>query len=300
MEKIELEKNPKYVFVVLHYWTLDDTVECVESILKNITYDNYHIVVVDNGSPNKTGKTLFEKYNAHPKITIILNEKNLGFARGNNVGFEFAKRKLNADFIALINNDTIIQQSDFIQKTIEEFRRSNFHILGPDIISLKDGGHQNPSPVTLQNYEELKGIIKHYKIKLFLNYLFVDKFLEELKKKIIKKPFVKQTIVKSGTWEKRAEGVKLHGSAIIFSRLYIDRYDGLNPDTFMHNEEAILYFIVKRDGLKTVYSPEIKIFHKEDSSTNSITKSGLKKRRFYYSNYVKSAKVLLKLMEGEE
>lgn len=292
--------NAKFSFVVLHYLSLNDTIECVDSILKNIDYENYYIVVVDNGSPDNSGKVLKEKYETHSKVKVILNKKNLGFAKGNNIGFNFAKKELKSDFIALINNDTIIEQKDFIRKILDEFNRSNFHILGPDIISLKDGGHQNPRDLTLQNYDELQAMIKQYKIKLFLNYFFADKILENLKKRFLRKPLIKQTITKAGTWKERAEGVKLHGSALIFSPLYIKRYDGLYPKTFMYSEEAILYFVAKRDGLITIYSPDVKILHKEDSSTNAVMNYGFKKRRFYYKNFIKSGYALLELMKGEK
>ena len=65
----------------------------------------------------------------------------------------------------------------------------------------------------------------------------------------------------------------------------------------MYSEEAILYFIAKRDGLSTLYFPEVKIYHKEDSSTEYSYKRDYKKRRFYLKNFIRSGKVLLDLME---
>lgn len=43
----------KVAFVILHYWTIDVTIRCVESIQKVISYDAYEIVIVDNGSGRK-------------------------------------------------------------------------------------------------------------------------------------------------------------------------------------------------------------------------------------------------------
>lgn len=287
----------KFTFVVLHFMTFDDTVECVDSILNNIKYENYSIVIVDNGSPNQSGKLVLEKYQHNPKIKIILSDKNLGFAQGNNLGFKYAKYELNSDFISLINNDTIIEQSDFITKIVEEYKYHKFHILGPDILSTKDGIHQNPAKIRLKNENELRLLIKVYYVKLFLNYFFIDDLIEKSKKMILKKTWIKTGEDYTPSWKEKKENVKLHGSALVFSKDYINLYEGLYPKTFMHSEEAIIYFIVKRDNLRTVYCPDIQILHKEDSSTEAVYNKGFRKRRFYYKNFIKSGKVFLELIE---
>ena len=148
-------KEYKFAFVVLHYITVQDTIECVESILNNIDYQNYIIIIVDNGSKNNSGELLKNKYSDNPKIKVIISKKNLGFAKGNNLGYNFAKYKMDSDFIALINNDTILEQKNFITKIVDKYTNVKFHILGPDILSTKDGIHQNPRPLTLQKKDEI-------------------------------------------------------------------------------------------------------------------------------------------------
>ena len=54
--------NYKYVFLILHYQSLDLTNKCIESITEKCADYDYHIVVVDNASPNNSGKALEEKY----------------------------------------------------------------------------------------------------------------------------------------------------------------------------------------------------------------------------------------------
>lgn len=82
----------KMVFVVLHYLTTDDTVECVSSIRRCCADGEYQIIIVDNASPNKSGKQLMEKYEKDKDIDLLILENNLGFARGNNVGIAYASR----------------------------------------------------------------------------------------------------------------------------------------------------------------------------------------------------------------
>ncbi len=288
----------KFSFVILHYLTEQDTIECIDSILDNVVYPDYHIIVVDNGSGNSSGIALKNRYLKNKKIEVILTGENLGFAGGHNIGFHYAKHTLESDFIALLNNDTLIDQKEFVQKVIDKFDNCQFHILGPDIISTKDNRHQNPCPKNLLSIPDLKKHILNNRILLILNYIFLDRFLETLKKRIFKKPLIVPQQIKSDSSPGVEKlDVQLHASCLIFSPLYIELYEGLYPKTYMYSEEAILYFIAKRDGLSTLYFPEVKIYHKEDSSTEYSYKRNYKKRRFYLKNFIHSGKLLLDLME---
>ena len=75
-------------FVILHYRAIDTTRSCVKSI-RALAGDK-HIVIVDNASPDGTGKQLAEEFAASPDVTVLLHGKNDGFARGNNVGVRCA------------------------------------------------------------------------------------------------------------------------------------------------------------------------------------------------------------------
>jgi GT2 family glycosyltransferase len=96
--------SPKVSIIVLNWNGLEDTIECLES-LKKITYPNHEVIVVDNASSGNDVKVLRERYRDY--IHIIQNEKNYGFARGNNVGIRYALDK-GADFVLLLNNDTVV------------------------------------------------------------------------------------------------------------------------------------------------------------------------------------------------
>jgi Predicted glycosyltransferases len=289
-----------FCFVILHYQTKADTIECVGSILKNIVYPELKIIIVDNGSPNRSGGELKELFKGNENIEVLLSPENLGFTGGNNIGFMYAKNQCNADFIALINNDTIIEQKDFIDTIINRFKNSPFHILGPDIITLT-GRHQNPVFNKLSSLEAVQNYIKHYRKVLFLNYLGLDIILEKIKKFFFPESKIHIEDIKINIDHSSEQmGVALHGSTIVFSGLYIKKYDGLYPGPFMYGEEAILDYFVKKDNLISVYFPGVRILHKDDSSTNSVYKKALKKRRFYLKNFMRSLIVLEKLFnEGK-
>lgn len=95
---------PKVSIIVLNYNGLSDTIECLES-LKKISYPNYEIVLVDNGSAGDDVKVLKGEYGNY--LHIIENEKNYGFGGGNNIGMRYALTNSNPDYLLLLNNDTV-------------------------------------------------------------------------------------------------------------------------------------------------------------------------------------------------
>ena len=65
---------------------------------------------------------------------MLINDENLGFAKGNNVAYQYSKLKYNPDFIVIMNNDVEIETNNFEEKVSEIYEREKFHLLGPDII----------------------------------------------------------------------------------------------------------------------------------------------------------------------
>jgi GT2 family glycosyltransferase len=95
---------PKVYIILLNYNNWADTIECLES-LQCLTYPNYDIIIVDNGSTNDSVKNIRKAY---PNLTLIETGKNLGYAGGNNVGISYAL-KHGADYVLILNNDTIVE-----------------------------------------------------------------------------------------------------------------------------------------------------------------------------------------------
>ncbi len=94
----------KKVFLVILNWNGKEmTQSCLESVseVKKSSF-NLKTIVVDNGSTDDSIKVIKEKY---PWVILIKNEKNFGFAEGNNIGIRLALKE-GADFVCLLNNDT--------------------------------------------------------------------------------------------------------------------------------------------------------------------------------------------------
>ena len=277
------------VYIILHYMGCKDTIECIESIYNLEKFDNnIDIVVVDNNSPDNSYDILQHKYKNRNNFHLLRNDTNLGFAKGNNVGFKYSKENLNPDFIIMLNNDTIIKQSDFNKILIEQYKKYNFDIAGPNIISVKDNKNQNPIPYKIPNKKHIsKKIFKNY-ILYLSSYIKLDVFIKYLNK-----------IIKINS-NKKYNDYMLHGSCLIFSKKYINNYDGLCDKTFLYCEEDILKYISIRDNLNMKYINNITIFHKEDISTDLVYKNNRKKRTFYYKNTIMSLKILKDLINSNK
>ncbi|MFM9328706.1 glycosyltransferase family 2 protein [Paenibacillus mesotrionivorans] len=106
--------SPLVCIVLVNYNGFHDTVECIKS-LKKISYDNYRIIVVDNGSTVQPddSELLFIKSNS----LYIAGGQNLGFSGGNNIGIKHSK-EYNPDYYLLLNNDTIVEK-DFLSILVE-------------------------------------------------------------------------------------------------------------------------------------------------------------------------------------
>lgn len=107
LRKVRRESPPKVWTILLNWDGLGDTSECLES-LRTITYANYKVLVVDNASLGNDVQVLREEYGSY--IHIIENDKNYGFAEGNNIGMRWILGR-GTDYILLLNNDTVVDRA---------------------------------------------------------------------------------------------------------------------------------------------------------------------------------------------
>jgi hypothetical protein len=74
-------KTPLIYILVLNWNNLSDSCCCLDALL-NLKYDNYKILLIDNGSTDGSLQELKKIYEGNQYIHFIENEKNLGFGSG--------------------------------------------------------------------------------------------------------------------------------------------------------------------------------------------------------------------------
>lgn len=108
---------PQVAIIILTWENYEETADCLDS-LRSVNYDNCRIIVVDNGSNDGSVSRLRQEYGW---CEFIVNDKNIGFARGNNVGISHAL-ETGTDYVLLLNDDTIVQP-DFLTPLVDAMER---------------------------------------------------------------------------------------------------------------------------------------------------------------------------------
>ncbi len=119
--------QPKIFIIVLHLKDIPCLIECLSS-LNVSSYENYEVVLVNNGSGDLSG--VQESIKA--EIRVIQTSSNLGFSRGNNLGIREALKN-KADYVLLLNDDTVVSP-DFLNVLVETGENNpDVGMLGPRI-----------------------------------------------------------------------------------------------------------------------------------------------------------------------
>lgn len=93
--------DPRVAVIILTWNRVDDIVTCLDSF-SCLEYRNYEAIVVDNASADETVPTVRERF---PWATLIVNDDNLGYVGGNNVGIRYALER-QFDYVFILNSDT--------------------------------------------------------------------------------------------------------------------------------------------------------------------------------------------------
>lgn len=114
---------PSVGIVIINWNSFSHTHQCLLS-LKKVTYPNFKVFIVDNGSSDGSGNQLEEKHGDFARF--IFHHENAGFAGGNNIGIaEVIKQGY--DYLMLLNNDTE-SKPDFLNHLVNRLEKN--HTLG--------------------------------------------------------------------------------------------------------------------------------------------------------------------------
>jgi GT2 family glycosyltransferase len=238
-----LQKNnhSKVSIIILNWNGLNDTLECIES-LKKITYRNYEVILVDNGSKGNDANLLEEKYKNY--IRVIKNKENLGFAEGNNVAIKSILREHDCKYILLLNNDTKVNP-DFLAELVKTADKY------PEVGLV--------GPVIFEFYKPNKILWAGGKIKWWLGAGSVRTSKITLNKKnhILSCDF-------------------LSGCCVLIKKKVFDKIGFLNKNYFVYFEDVDFCSRAKNVGFKLICNLNSKIWHKQAKS------SGFKSKNYIY------------------
>ena len=249
------------VYIILVNWNgWKDSIDCIES-LKKIDYKNYKIIIVDNGSLDGSYEILKEKF---PILTIIKSDENLGFAGGNNLGIEYALKE-GADFVYLLNNDTIVDK-DVVSELIKA--ADEYPVAG--VFGSKIYYYSEPNRIWC-----IGGII--------------DFDLADA-------PQIGSMQIDNGQYEKIQEVGYVSGCSMLLRKEVIEEIGLMDDKFFLYWEETDWQFRIRQKGWQIIYVPKSKLWHKISASAgvNSKLSTYYMYRNAYYF-FDKNSKGLLKL-----
>ena len=114
--KVSSLKQPKVAIIISTYNQGDLLKKCILSLRSKTYYKQYRVYVIDDSGKGEIGKEIKKSFSW---VRTIINKKNLGFSKSNNLGIKVALKEYDPDYILLLNDDTEIIQKNWLKKMVE-------------------------------------------------------------------------------------------------------------------------------------------------------------------------------------
>lgn len=233
--------------ILVSYNTLEMTrtsLNCLVVASQNLSIK---IIVIDNASKDQSVNMLRNEY---PNITLIENNKNVGFGRANNQALEL----INSKYVLLLNTDAFVKP-DTLTKTLKYMSdHATCGILGVKLLG-RDGEIQ-PScrffPTPWNIFLTRTGLSR-----IFKNTKLIDDINWD------------HAIVRNCDW--------VPGCYYLVRKEVIDQVGLFDPRYFLYYEEVDHCFSTKKAGWDITYFPDTSVVHIGGESAKSegeITSSG--------------------------
>lgn len=226
--------------IIPSYNTRELLKDCLSSIYQG-TKVSFEIIIVDNGSKDESPAMVRENF---PKVKLIENKINFGFARAVNQGLE----KAMGGYLLLLNSDTVIGE-EVIDKMVS-FLKDNVSV-GVVGCQLKSpDGEIQPSGGYLPDLA-----------RVFFWMSFIDD-LPVLKK--ILKPYHVQD---KNFYSRQQELDWVTGAFFATRREVFEKVGLFDEKMFMYVEEVDWCARAKRAGYKIIFNPSVSVIHYKGAST---------------------------------
>jgi len=256
--------------IIVSWNTKKITEDCLNSINRSLTNSRikYEIIVVDNDSRDGSVDMLKNYKLPTTNYQLILNNNNLGFGRGNNLGVEQA----NGKYILLLNTDMIVLNRA-IEKLYDFYieNEKRVHFLGAKLLN--------------RDLTPQSSVARFFTLPVVFASL----------------------LLKGDYWgltrsspNKFCQVDWISGACIMTTKKYYDRLGGFDKDIFMYMEEVDLLYRAKKLGLNTFFYPKSQIIHLGSASSNGKTFPILQVYKgflfFYKKHYSKFELFILRLI----
>lgn len=224
--------------ILVNYNGINDTIDCVKSILKS-KFREYRIILVDNGSNDK--ERILENEFLTTYTDIIIAEENLGFSGGNNVGIKYAKDKYNPSYYLLLNNDTII-----LEDTISELIKYSNVVEKTGLVTGKMFYYSDPRVAWYAGG--------------FFNYNtgLADQPSGGISNSLIRNGYAEVTFAT--------------GCMMLLPKEVVEKVGFLSEEYFLYAEDTDYCCRIMQAGFKLIYAPSAVIYHKVSASAGKQSK----------------------------
>lgn len=264
--------------IILNWNSWQETLSLVKE-LKDITYQNLRILVLDNHSTMDNSAFYLEEAADKIGFELTLNKANLGYAGGNNVGIRFALNYC-ADYIWILNPDIRVE-SNALEKMVETMTSSdNIAATGSRICYRKDQNLIYTDGGNLSPEEGYQVTHLHHKMRLPI---LEDKEIYEVD--------------------------YANGSSILLNSEAVKVVGNFREDFFLYFEEAEWCLRAKTQGWQILTDTRAKVYHSPSvkgpnyhfyMTRNKIWLSKLDKNRKNYRStlYLEAGKTLIYLKKN--
>lgn len=129
------KKNPLVCIVIVNWNGGDKIVNCLKSL--NITfYNNYRVILVDNGSSDNSVDQLKKII---PGMDVIFLDKNYGYTIGTNIGWKYSLDNYNPRYICAMDSDIVTIQEEWLNIQIDELEKRNEFMISSGKLLFPDG-----------------------------------------------------------------------------------------------------------------------------------------------------------------
>lgn len=241
---------PELSIIIVSHNTKELLKNCINSVIRNTQNIEYEIIVVDNASSDGSIEMLKKEF---PRVSIITNRENLGFAKANNKGIKVAK----GENILLLNSDTLIL-GNCLQKILKFAKStSDAGVIGCKVLNadktLQYSCYRAPNFLTELLFFT-KGIIKG----------FWD-------------PFTLYKYMKYWDHNSIRKVDCVSGAFLFVKRQVLEKIGMLDENFFMYYEDAeFCRRVRKKTDFKVYYYPEAEITHLKGMSIDKYNYITLK------------------------